>query len=217
MSESGGREGKRRTGRTGTQVLPRKSRDMYSRFLESDYPEALVLAEQALAEDPADAVAQAIYAECCKQLRQHDTLPAPPEALEDGESTLASLDTEDATFDSGKTESGREMYRRFLESDYPQALALAEQHLASFPEDPMALAIAHESRAAIELRKSVPVLRRTLGAPRELGAREALMLARVDGVSTVGEITDQSGLPPTEALHLMEELFEAGVLELRTT
>jgi tetratricopeptide (TPR) repeat protein len=203
-------------------VVAPRSREMYRRFLESDYPEALELAEEALACDPTDAVAMAIYAECCRQL-QRETLPAPGTDDADDIPVFEGEPEEDGdaadrrTIDSQRSGADRAMYQRFLESDYPKALELAEAALAVAPDDAMAQAIARESRAALDLRRSVPVLKSTLGRPQHLplGAREALMLARVDGVATVGEIADGSGLPPLEALHLIEEFVAAGLLELR--
>jgi hypothetical protein len=209
---------------------------MYRRFLESDYPEALELAEEALRTNPTDAIAMAIYAECLRNLRDtpraafvtdRDTVPAPPntdlelpiyfdEDNAPNPPTLPRTDAARPPTPPGRP-GGREMYRRFLESDYPRALALAEAALAHEPHDEMARAIARESRAALDLRKSIPVLKSAFGPERTmpLGAREALMLSHVNGVSTVGEIADASGLPPIEALHLIEEFVAAGILELR--
>jgi hypothetical protein len=111
---------------------------------------------------------------------------------------------------SSETKSA--MARSFLDSDYPAALALAEQVLSARPDDAMARAIAHECQVIMEIGPSVPV--RQIVSAEPFDDRTASVLLLVDGRMTVEEIVYSSGLGPLETVRVIEELVEGGVLRL---
>ncbi len=145
-----------------------RAREMYRRFLESDYPDALAMAEEVLRLQPDDVMALAIQTECQAAIFRPETVPAPaptdPERFDSEAPTGAEIgplpaDSEEATpvyVTVTRGEPSREMCRRFLESDHPAALILAETLLEANPNDRMARAIAEQCRAALERRSSVP-------------------------------------------------------------
>ncbi len=168
-----------------------RARDMYRRFLESEYPDALAMAEEVLRERPDDVMALAIQTECHTAIYKPETVPAPapngdpsagPRALRDdgrfdseaptgveivlppsdapGAAETARAPVNDEVTPVYVTvtrgEPSREMCRRFLESDHPAALILAESVLEANPDDRMARAIAEQCRAALERRSSLP-------------------------------------------------------------
>ncbi len=155
-----------------------RAREMYRRFLESDYPDALAMAEQVLRIQPDDVMALAIRTECQAALCKPETVPvpassephrtdsdmptsvevAPPPVTADELPSDESARAEDATpvyVTVSHNEPSREMCRRFLESDHPTALLLAESVLASSPNDRMARAVAEQCRAALEALEAI--------------------------------------------------------------
>jgi hypothetical protein len=144
-----------------------RAREMYRRFLASEYPEALVIAEEVLKDRPDDFMALAIVNECRQARDSHPasgapgpsssdgpiTIPSPPPAPRDSEPPTAetAVDLTAAYLGVGpRGDRGRQMCQRFLESDHPAALALAEELLSQDPEDRMARAIAEQCRAALD-------------------------------------------------------------------
>lgn len=144
-----------------------RAREMYRRFLESEYPDALAMAEDVLRLQPDDVMALAIRAECQAALGKPETVPAPappvnaatdsemPTSVAFGEGA-EEITPAYAAFTASAGEPSREMCRRFLESDHPAALALAESVLEANPNDRMARAIAEQCRAALERSSSPP-------------------------------------------------------------
>ena len=61
---------------------------------------------------------------------------------------------------------------------------------------------------------SVPVrtTRTTERATSDVDHRAAFLLLHVDGVSTAGEIVQNSGIPPQEALGILEEMLCRGLI-----
>jgi hypothetical protein len=211
---------------------PDLNRAVYQRFLESDYPEALRLAELVLEKDPNDAVAQVIRDECLLQL-ERDTVPAPydPSAAfppEPPDDDTQPMDVEQIGDEptgptlslANRSDAAREVYRMFLGSDYAPALALAEELLARHPHDPMIGAIVHECRAALEARFSVPVLSVPPAeiadrSGEEIDSRSAWILSRIDGTATIQEVADMGGMQMEDVLALLERFVAMGVLTLR--
>jgi hypothetical protein len=135
------------------------AREMYRRFLESEYPDALAMAEEVLRERPDDVMAQAIAGECRAALARPlpPTVPAPPMSSappRDSEApTTFRLPEEEATppyMLVTRSQTSHSMCQRFLDSDHPAALALAEAVLKQHPEDRIARAIAEQCRAALD-------------------------------------------------------------------
>jgi hypothetical protein len=112
-----------------------------------------------------------------------------------------------------KEDTSRAMARAFLDSDYPEALAFAEQVLFLAPQDSMARRVAHECRVIMEIGAAVPVRQSLSAEPFDDGTASVLML--VDGRMTVHEIVFTSGLEPLETVRVIEELVEKGVLRLQ--
>lgn len=146
-----------------------RAREMYRRFLESEYPDALAMAEEVLRERPDDVMALAIAMECQNAIAQSmstATVPAPaPSGPEprDSEMPTSIADSSHAAHLSELTppysiatlgEPSRQMCQRFLDSDHPAALALAETLLVENPHDRMARAIAEQCRAALEQKRA---------------------------------------------------------------
>jgi hypothetical protein len=136
-----------------------RAREMYRRFLESDYPDALAMAEEVLRERPNDVMALAIAGECKSALARtlSPTIPAPAQSSvppRDSElPTSFRLPEEEATPPYAlvtRSETSHKMCERFLESDHPAALALAVAVLEDNPGDRIARAIAEQCRAALE-------------------------------------------------------------------
>lgn len=66
-------------------------------------------------------------------------------------------------------------------------------------------------------RRGVPAFRGFVDLPLSAGARAEFVWERIDGVSTVGEIVDLSGLPSEEAHRLLEEFERAGWIDVLGT
>jgi hypothetical protein len=217
--------------RIGIRRSPELNRAVYQRFLESDYPEALRLAELVLEENPSDAIAQAVRDQCVLALRK-DTVPAPASIkdrvqIEDDDTTPELIDDHDdeptgPTLSlANRNEAARELYRLYLASEYAPALALAEEMLATDGDgDAMVRAIAAECRVTLDARRSVPVL--TLPpaqiseiTPDGLDTHTAFVLAQIDGHLSIEEVADMSGMPLEDVLALLDRFVAMGVLTLR--
>src|SRR4051794_39804350 len=123
--------------RIGIRRSPDLNRAVYQRFLESDYPEALRLAECVLAANPADAVALAVRDQCVLALKRETVRPKYESESEAEDDTTEELVEElvpgpdeptGPTLSLAKGEdAARELYRLYLASEYAPALALAEE------------------------------------------------------------------------------------------
>lgn len=73
---------------------PDLNRAVYERFLSSDYPEALRLADMVLERDPADEVAQAVRTQCLDAIERDRTYPSPADSAEAlGDDDILSLES----------------------------------------------------------------------------------------------------------------------------
>jgi hypothetical protein len=192
------------------------NRVLYARFLQSDYPEALRLAELALLEDPLDAIAEGIRSECLAVLAR-DTVPAPPfssqvEVEEDEDVLEATLALEN------RSDGARELYRRFLASEYGPALDLAEELAAEGDRDAMVETIADQCRRALAAPDSIPVLSippSSIGEwSNELDPKTAFVLSRIDGSATIEDVADMSGMTVEEVMKLVERFVRIGLLSI---
>jgi hypothetical protein len=189
-----------------TAALAPEAREMYRRLMQSDYPGALELARNALVEDPEDQVARVIVAHC-----DHEATVPSPRPDDTAEVMVAGGEPGQ----SDPPDANREMVRCFLQSQYPRALALAELVLCDTPDDPLASAIALECRTLLERGSSIPVRTAMLDDRIDPDDRHGIALLRlVDGSSSVQEIAEASELAPREAIRLIEEFVELGVLRL---
>ncbi|MEM6958818.1 MAG: hypothetical protein AAF411_13710 [Myxococcota bacterium] len=115
-----------------------------------------------------------------------------------------------------------EMRERFELDDFTAALSIAELLLGRDPNDEDALGIAGESkRRLIQLYTSrlgsvasVPILDVPSGEIRWLGLdhRSGFLLSRIDGVHSIEELCDVSGMDRLEVLKTLVELRQAGAI-----
>lgn len=107
--------------------------------------------------------------------------------------------------------------------DWPVARAIAEEILANDPTDLDAYVCVETSaqrmRELNELRLGARdrVLRQSLPddwlPDMELDPQVAFLLSRVDGASTIEEILEISGIPKDDAVRILVDLLEDGVIE----
>jgi len=114
----------------------------------------------------------------------------------------------------------------FFAGNYVAALAFAEELVARRADDHSALDYADECRRMLEKEYlhriggsvvRVPVLAIKMAElqKRKLDHRAGFLLSRVDGDSSLEVLLDIGAMPRLEALKLVAELVEAGVLRLR--
>lgn len=118
---------------------------------------------------------------------------------------------------------GRAMYGSYLESDFPEALVLAERVLERQPDHALAQVVADRCRAILE-KSPAPRLQpssvlRVRSSPEELAglvldAKSERVLVHVDGVSDLHRIAELSGISTHEALDRLHALLDLGVLEV---
>lgn len=118
---------------------------------------------------------------------------------------------------------GRAMYGSYLESDFPEALVLAERVLERQPDHALAQVVAERCRVILE-QAQAPRLQpssivRVRSSPEELAglvldAKSERVLVHVDGVSDLHRIAELSGIPTHEALDRLHALLDLGVVEV---
>ncbi len=119
---------------------------------------------------------------------------------------------------------GRAMYGSYLQSNYPEAMVLAERVLEREPDHALAKLVFEGCRArlgpASEVPRLVPSsvvrLKRPAGEVAEL-ARDLtsqIVLGHVDGVADVAMLADLAGIPRPDALERLHALLELGMLEV---
>ena len=187
-------------------AVPPEVKEMYERYRTGRYAEALALAEDALVRNPSDSLAWAIHSACTMELGKAS------DGAVDAVTDLDASTSPDIATESN--EQRREMYRRFLQSDYSAALELAEEALEARLDDSMAQAIRDESRIALTLRSSIPAVRGNVELAGDTDPQAAAMFARIDGIATVGQIVDETGVPAADAQRLFEEFAAAGIIDL---
>ncbi|MFT3771219.1 MAG: hypothetical protein QM820_37870 [Minicystis sp.] len=123
-------------------------------------------------------------------------------------------------------EQVREMQQRFEARNYSGALVLAESVLVSDPTHAVARRTAESCRemlaekylTSLGGRRSVP---RVAMSPEEmrfqsLDHRAGFLLSFIDGSMSIEEVLDVSSMPELEALRIMFELRQQGVIEIET-
>jgi hypothetical protein len=126
---------------------------------------------------------------------------------------------------------GRAMYGNYLQSNYPEAMVLAERVLALEPDHALAKLVFEGCRARLEpasveeervqrlVPSSVVRLKRPAYEVAEIAQldsdfRSQIVLEHVDGVSDVAMLADLAGIPRPEALDRLHALLELGMLEV---
>jgi hypothetical protein len=213
---------------------PERTRAIYRRLMERDYPGVVALAQIALRADPNDRFAAIAgsaamaFCECAaarlaNEFPPLETIPAPTTDTSPAPAPESSIRVvSGAVFSAPVVETPAdvvaEMGRCFLASDYPMALTLAELVLSEQPDHGLASALATECRALRKRGSSIPVcnssVREVIEIIEEGDPRGTAVLRRVDGHSSVAEIARASELTPREALRVFDEFVATGVLRL---
>jgi hypothetical protein len=118
-----------------------------------------------------------------------------------------------------------ELTDKFFGGDHAGALAIAEELVSRRPDDSSANDFADECRRMIEkgylqrIGGSVACVLRLAVSIQELhrhalNHRAGFLVSRVDGQSSVDALLDVGAMPRLEALRIVAELLESGVLEL---
>jgi hypothetical protein len=136
-------------------------------------------------------------------------------------------DDENAIERQSASTMGRAMYGNYLQSNYPEAMVLAERVLEQEPDHALAKLVYEGCRArlgpASEAPRRVPssVVRRKRPAYEvaeiaqlESDVTSQIVLGHVDGVSDVAMLAELAGIPRPEALDRLHALLELGMLEV---
>jgi hypothetical protein len=117
-----------------------------------------------------------------------------------------------------------ELADKYTAGDYASALALAEELQGKSPSDLSASSFARECRMMLEQEsvnrlgslESVPVLAISMHdlQRRSLDHRAGFLVSRVDGESSLEMLLDLVPLPRNDALKILAELVEEGILRL---
>jgi hypothetical protein len=139
--------------------------------------------------------------------------PASPEVPES--------DAEDHALEAATESIGRAMYGSYLESDFPEALVLAERVLEREPLHALAQLVAEKCRERLAppepALKPSSVLR--LRAQSDVHAlrldpQSEVVLYHVDGFLDAATVAELAGIPRAEALDRLHALLDLGVLEV---
>jgi hypothetical protein len=122
---------------------------------------------------------------------------------------------------------GRAMYGNYLQSNYPEAMVLAERVLEQEPDHALAKLVYEGCRARLGpasdaprlVPSSVVRLRRPAYEVSEIAQLESdvtsqIVLGHVDGVCDVAMLADLAGIPRPEALDRLHALLDLGMLEV---
>ena len=121
---------------------------------------------------------------------------------------------------------GRAMYGSYLQSNYPEAMVLAERVLEREPDHALAKLVfegCRERLAPSERPRLVPSsvvrLKRPAYEVTELANLESditsqIVVRHVDGVADVAMLADLAGIPRPDALERLHALLELGMLEV---
>lgn len=118
---------------------------------------------------------------------------------------------------------GRAMYGSYLESNFPEALVLAERVLAVQPDHSLAQLVRAQCRSILGSIPAPPLkpssvvrLRRPIDEDSGLLLDHTSMfvLGHVDGVADAETVARLSGLPRAEALDRLHALVDLGLVEV---
>ncbi|CAN5392766.1 hypothetical protein BH09MYX1_BH09MYX1_22040 [soil metagenome] len=119
----------------------------------------------------------------------------------------------------------REMRERFSLGDYSGALVVAESILEDEPDHGEATRLAENCRGVLQQMyvARLGALDRVpfVAVPREqlrwlsIDHRAGFVLSHVDGISSLEQILDVSGMPPLDALRILYELVQQRVIGIR--
>jgi hypothetical protein len=122
---------------------------------------------------------------------------------------------------------GRAMYGSYLQSDYPEALVLAERVLEREPAHALAQLVVDGCRARLGSGSGAPRLVPSSVVRLKRPAYEVvehvrlesdltsqIVIGHLDGVADVAMVADLAGIPRPEALDRLHALLELGMLEV---
>ena len=122
---------------------------------------------------------------------------------------------------------GRAMYGSYLQSNYPEAMVLAERVLEREPDHALAKLVYEGCRARLGPASDVPRLvpssvvrlKRPASEVTELAQLQSdvtsqIVLCHVDGVADIARLADLAGIPRPDALERLHALLELGILEV---
>lgn len=150
--------------------------------------------------------------------------PAPPTAIPDTVQETARLFEVTGPRQESLLRAKLEKVRaRFEVGDFSGALVLAEAMLEEDPRHLAAKCYADSCRAMLRqmyqarIGDKASVLRQAMGPEEvkglQLDHRAGFLISLADGASTIDEILDVSGMPALDALRILYELIQEGVLE----
>ncbi len=140
-------------------------------------------------------------------------------------------DNENAIEGQSASTIGRAMYGNYLQSNYPEAMVLAERVLEREPDHALAKLVfegcrarlgtagGHSSEAPRLVPSSVVRLKRPAYEVAEIAQLESdvtsqMVLEHVDGVCDVAMLAELAGIPRPEALDRLHALLDLGMLEV---
>jgi hypothetical protein len=115
------------------------------------------------------------------------------------------------------------MYGSYLESDFPEALVLAERVLEREPAHALAMLVAEKCRERLAPASPAPLVPssvlRLRAQPSDVASLRLdpvseIVIHHVDGFLDAGTVAELAGIPPAEALDRLHALLNLGVLEV---
>lgn len=147
--------------------------------------------------------------------------PLPPVIARDTPNTMTAAPPVLITETSEVDTLARAMYASYLESNFPEALVLAEHVVDKQPDHALAHAVVTRCKAVLGDEQprlqpsSVVRLRRGVEADA-LGVdeRSLVVLAHVDGVIDAATVAQLAGMTRVETLEHLHALLDEGILEV---
>ena len=137
------------------------------------------------------------------------------------------VDGENAIEAQSASTMGRAMYGNYLQSNYPEAMVLAERVLECEPDHALAKLVYEgccarlgpPSEAPRLVPSSVVRLKRPAYEVSEIAQLESdvtsqIVLGHVDGICDVAMLAELAGIPRPEALDRLHALLDLGMLEV---
>lgn len=124
--------------------------------------------------------------------------------------------------EDGDTETiGREMYGSYLESNFPEALVLAERVLEKEPTHSLAQLVAERCRNVLSSTRppslhpsSVVRIKEPSRPALELDKTSMFVLGHVDGVASAATLAELAGIPRDVAMERLHALLDLGFVEV---
>lgn len=141
--------------------------------------------------------------------------------------TSEDVSSDDAIDSQTSGTMGRAMYGSYLQSNYPEAMVLAERVLEREPDHALAKLVFEGCKARLGpptvvprlVPSSVVRLKRPAYEVAEIAQLESdvtsqIVLDHVDGIADVAMVAELAGIPKPDALERLHALLELGMLEV---